>query len=53
MPTADSLEIWGQMADLAQGYWRAVASHELVTREFADIALRNAAETERVRAVMA
>jgi hypothetical protein len=48
LPTAENLGIWRQITGLTLQYWREVALHELITKEFADIALRNAAETQRV-----
>jgi hypothetical protein len=53
LPSADNLEIWAPMADLAREYWKTVAAHELVSRDFADIASQNAKELERVTRAMA
>lgn len=41
LPTADTLDIWPATVDLATQYWRDVASHDLVSREFAELARRN------------
>jgi len=42
LPTADSLDIWCDMTKLAKRFWESVESHELISREFAAIANRNA-----------
>ena len=42
LPTADSLDIWCDMTKLAKRFWESVGSHELISREFAAIANRNA-----------
>jgi HipA-like C-terminal domain len=34
LPAASNLDIWRSIAELAEAYWRAVAAHELVSREF-------------------
>jgi hypothetical protein len=43
LPSADTLHIWGEMADLAAQYWQDVASHELVSKEFSGRARTNSA----------
>ena len=43
LPNADSLDIWRAMTALAKSYWEQVATHQLVSEEFAGIARRNAA----------
>ena len=35
LPAASNLAIWRSIAELAEAYWRAVASHELISKEFA------------------
>jgi hypothetical protein len=42
LPSGDTLHLWGEMADLAVGYWNEVASHELVSKAFAGRAKVNA-----------
>lgn len=41
LPTADTLHIWADIVDLATQYWHDVASHALISDEFADLARRN------------
>lgn len=41
LPTADTLQIWAAMVDLATQYWHDVASHDLVSSEFAGLAKHN------------
>jgi hypothetical protein len=43
LPSADTLHLWGEMADLASQYWLEVAAHDLVSQKFADRARVNAA----------
>jgi hypothetical protein len=53
LPSADTLHIWGEIADLAARYWNDVASHELVSKEFSEMAMRNAARVTEARALAA
>jgi hypothetical protein len=46
LPSAETLHVWPQMANLAMQYWRSVASHELVSAEFSEQAQRNVATIE-------
>ena len=48
LPTGDTLDVWGEMAELAVKYWQEVASHDAISEDFAAIAKRNA---ERVATV--
>jgi hypothetical protein len=43
LPSADTLHLWGEMADLASQYWLEVAAHDLVSPQFARRARVNAA----------
>jgi hypothetical protein len=46
-PTSADLDIWNEIADLAENYWREVATHDAVSTDFAAQARRN---VDRVRA---
>jgi len=43
LPVADNLEIWPEIAARAVEYWHAVATHELISADFARVARDNAA----------
>jgi hypothetical protein len=47
MPSASNLAIWKSIAAAAAIYWRDVAGHERISKDFASIALRNAAAISR------
>jgi hypothetical protein len=47
-PTGDNLDVWSEMAALAEAYWREVAAHSAISPDFAARAQRNA---DRVAAV--
>jgi hypothetical protein len=49
LPDAGNLSIWNSMAEAAEGYWRQVASHPLISAEFAVRALQNAETILRTR----
>ncbi|HKT72044.1 MAG TPA: type II toxin-antitoxin system HipA family toxin YjjJ [Steroidobacteraceae bacterium] len=51
LPSADTLHIWGEIADLAARYWNDVASHELVSEEFSEMARANAALVTEAKAL--
>jgi hypothetical protein len=53
LPSADTLHIWDEMADLAAQYWNDVASHELVSKEFSETARANAARVAEAKALAA
>jgi hypothetical protein len=52
MPIASNLEIWTSIAEVAAGFWRDVASHTLISKEFASIAAQNAEKLLRVRSMV-
>jgi hypothetical protein len=49
LPDAGNLSIWNSVAEAAEGYWRQVASHPLISAEFAVRALQNAETILRTR----
>jgi hypothetical protein len=52
LPSAGNLSIWKSMAAAAEDYWRKVASHELISTEFAVRASENAAAVSRTRTLV-
>jgi hypothetical protein len=52
LPSAGNLSIWKSMAEAAEEYWREVASHELISTEFAARALENAEAVLRTRTLV-
>jgi hypothetical protein len=52
LPSAGNLSIWKSMAAAAEDYWRKVASHELISTEFAARASENAAAVSRTRTLV-
>jgi hypothetical protein len=52
LPAAGNLSIWKSMAEAAEGYWREVAAHELISTEFAARALENAEAVLRTRTLV-
>jgi hypothetical protein len=52
LPGAGNLSIWKSMAEAAEDYWRKVASHELISTEFAARASENAAAVLRTRTLV-
>jgi hypothetical protein len=52
LPGAGNLSIWKSMAEAAENYWRAVAAHESVSKEFAARALENAEAVLRTRTLV-
>lgn len=49
LPGADTLDIWRSAAELAQAYWHDVASHPLISPDFASRAANNAAAAAQAR----
>ncbi len=49
LPCSANLDIWHEMAALAESYWREVAAREEISQNFSALALRNAAKIARVR----
>lgn len=49
LPGADTLDIWTSTAGAAEAYWQEVASHPLISQEFALRATRNAGSIARSR----
>jgi hypothetical protein len=49
LPTAGNLNIWKSIAEAAERYWREVASHDLMSTEFAERASRHAEVILRAR----
>ncbi len=49
LPNAGNLDIWKSVAECAEAYWRDVAAHRLVSREFAAQASGNAASIAQAR----
>jgi len=49
LPGAGNLSIWKSMAEAAEDYWRKVASHELISTEFAALASANGEAVLRTR----
>jgi hypothetical protein len=52
LPTAGNLSIWKSIAKAAEDYWRQVASHESISKEFAVRALENAEAVLRTRTLV-
>jgi hypothetical protein len=52
LPGAGNLSIWKSMAEAAEDYWRAVAAHESISKEFAVRALENAEAVLRTRTLI-
>jgi hypothetical protein len=52
LPGAGNLSIWKSMAEAAEEYWREVASHELISTEFAARASENAEAVLRTRTLV-
>jgi HipA-like C-terminal domain len=52
LPAAGNLSIWKSMAEAAEGYWREVAAHELISTQFAARALENAEAVLRTRTLV-
>ncbi len=51
LPTADNLDVWRSVAEVAQEFWRLVSEHELVSTEFAAQARRNAGHVAQIKTV--
>jgi hypothetical protein len=49
LPCSANLDIWHEMAALAESYWREVAARDEISGDFSVLALRNAAKVARVR----
>ena len=52
LPTAGNLSIWKSIAKAAEDYWREVASHEAISKEFAVRASENAEAVSRTRTLV-
>jgi hypothetical protein len=49
LPAASNLDIWRSIAELAEAYWRAVGSHELISKEFSAQAATNAQRVAKLK----
>jgi serine/threonine protein kinase HipA of HipAB toxin-antitoxin module len=49
LPAANNLDIWRSIAELAEAYWRAVASHALISKEFSAQASTNAESVAKLK----
>ncbi|HEY6927512.1 MAG TPA: type II toxin-antitoxin system HipA family toxin YjjJ [Steroidobacteraceae bacterium] len=49
LPSAGNLEIWPEVAERAAAYWQEIADHDLVSADFAALAVRNAESISRIR----
>jgi hypothetical protein len=49
LPCSANLDVWHEMASLAESYWREVGARVEISGDFSALALRNAAKVARVR----
>jgi HipA-like C-terminal domain len=53
LPTSENLDIWDDMANIAERYWRTVAANKRVSPQFRKIAEMNARRVGRIRHTVA
>ena len=52
LPIGENLDIWPETAALAQSYWEKVASHESLSKEFADAAKLNVSQIRDAKKIV-